>query len=293
MTLHRFSIGELTELAPHEHPELLGLNENKGERIKLRLRTDRYDGLRSYLDVRMVLCHELTHCVWGDHDDNVRSLLPSSFLFFSPSSSFSIILITKSLMLWTVQTTEFVTESTSSGIRSERQSFDAYALLIQRARICTLFEFSSDPDFFRISAWRSVYVYVYVCCCSQIRWEQSQRRQKRWVNDYTTHLLIHSLSVDYGRINLDNTDLGNSPSLDPNLEEDSPQARRERVLAATLRRLEKEEAEIENMCGSVRKDLKWYSHGPRCRCFSVLTASFNHQPSTFQLYTSSSTWIAW
>lgn len=76
MTLLRFSIGLLTELAPHENPELLGLNENKGEKIKLRLRTDQYDGLRSYLDVRMVLCHELTHCVWGDHDNNVR---PSHF----------------------------------------------------------------------------------------------------------------------------------------------------------------------------------------------------------------------
>jgi len=33
-------------------------------------------------------------------------------------------------------------------------------------------------------------------------------------------------------------------------DEDTPQARRGRVLAATLRRLEKEEQEIEDMCGS-------------------------------------------
>lgn len=39
----------------------------------------------------------------------------------------------------------------------------------------------------------------------------------------------------------------------PMMTEDSPEARRERVLAATLRRLEKEEVEIENMCGSGRK----------------------------------------
>lgn len=71
MSLHRFSIGLLTELAPHEYPNLLGLNENKGEVIKLRVRTDRYDGVRKYGDVRRVLCHELAHCVWGEHDNNV------------------------------------------------------------------------------------------------------------------------------------------------------------------------------------------------------------------------------
>ena len=27
MALHKFSVGLLTELAPHEHPNLLGLNE--------------------------------------------------------------------------------------------------------------------------------------------------------------------------------------------------------------------------------------------------------------------------
>ncbi|KAF8527299.1 WLM-domain-containing protein [Gautieria morchelliformis] len=74
MRLHQFSIGVLTELAPHEHPHLLGLNQNGGAIIKLRLRTDAYDGFRSYNDVRRVLCHELTHCVWGDHDDNFKSL---------------------------------------------------------------------------------------------------------------------------------------------------------------------------------------------------------------------------
>jgi len=76
MQKHKFSVGLLTELAPHEHPELLGLNENAGQAIKLRLRTDRYDGFRTYSDVRRVLCHELTHNVWGDHDENVSSLSP-------------------------------------------------------------------------------------------------------------------------------------------------------------------------------------------------------------------------
>lgn len=71
MQKHSLAVGVLTELAPHEHPNLLGLNVNAGQAIKLRLRTDRYDGFRLYGDVRKVLCHELTHNVWGDHDDNV------------------------------------------------------------------------------------------------------------------------------------------------------------------------------------------------------------------------------
>ena len=71
MNLHRFSVGLLTELAPHEDPGLLGLNVNQGQVIKLRIRTDMYDGFRNYRDIRRVLCHELSHNVWGDHDNNV------------------------------------------------------------------------------------------------------------------------------------------------------------------------------------------------------------------------------
>ncbi|KAG6816052.1 hypothetical protein H0H87_008968 [Tephrocybe sp. NHM501043] len=52
MQIHQFSVGVLTELAPHEHPELLGLNVNAGQAIKLRLRTDRYDGFRLYKDFK-------------------------------------------------------------------------------------------------------------------------------------------------------------------------------------------------------------------------------------------------
>lgn len=59
--LHQFSIGELTELLPHEHPGLLGLNENMGMRISLRIRTDDYEGLREYKTTRRVLLHELAH----------------------------------------------------------------------------------------------------------------------------------------------------------------------------------------------------------------------------------------
>ena len=78
MSSHKFSVGLLTELAPHEHPGLLGLNVNRGESIKLRIRTDKYDGFRSYKEIRKVLCHELAHNVWGDHDNNVSVYLETA-----------------------------------------------------------------------------------------------------------------------------------------------------------------------------------------------------------------------
>jgi hypothetical protein len=74
MQSHQYTVGLLSELAPHEHPDKLGVNVNRGQEIRLRIRTDRYDGFRIYSEVRRVLCHELTHNVWGDHDDNVCSL---------------------------------------------------------------------------------------------------------------------------------------------------------------------------------------------------------------------------
>ena len=78
MQNHRFAVGTLTELAPHEQPHLLGLNVNAGEAIKLRLRTNDYEGFRTYKEVRRVLCHELTHNVWGDHNNNVCLAYSSS-----------------------------------------------------------------------------------------------------------------------------------------------------------------------------------------------------------------------
>jgi len=74
MQSHKFSVGLLTELAPDEHPNLLGLNENAGQSVRLRIRTDRYDGFRLYSEIRRVALHELTHNVWGDHDDNFKIL---------------------------------------------------------------------------------------------------------------------------------------------------------------------------------------------------------------------------
>ncbi|KAH9930209.1 WLM domain-containing protein [Fomitopsis serialis] len=74
MQRHHLAVDLLTELAPHEQPHLLGLNVNAGQAIKLRLRTDRYDGFRLYSEVRKVLCHELTHNVWQDHDNNFKEM---------------------------------------------------------------------------------------------------------------------------------------------------------------------------------------------------------------------------
>jgi hypothetical protein len=71
MQKHEFSVGLLTELAPHEHPELLGLNVDYGGIIKLRLRTNRYDGFRLYAELRRVLCHELAHNVFNNHGNDV------------------------------------------------------------------------------------------------------------------------------------------------------------------------------------------------------------------------------
>lgn len=74
MQKHHFYVGLLTELAPHEHPGLLGLNVERGATIKLRIRLDTYDGFRPYLEVRRVLCHELAHNVWSEHDNDFKEL---------------------------------------------------------------------------------------------------------------------------------------------------------------------------------------------------------------------------
>lgn len=55
-----------TELHPLLQPTLLGLNTNAGEKVSLRLLTDRLDGTRSYNEVRKVLLHELAHNRHGD-----------------------------------------------------------------------------------------------------------------------------------------------------------------------------------------------------------------------------------
>ncbi|KAJ6491579.1 WLM-domain-containing protein [Mycena vulgaris] len=74
MQMHKFSVSVLTELDPKERPDLLGLNTNRGEEIKVRIRTDSYDGFRVYSEVRRTLCHELAHNVFGPHDNDFKEL---------------------------------------------------------------------------------------------------------------------------------------------------------------------------------------------------------------------------
>ncbi|KAK2764301.1 hypothetical protein FQN54_008993 [Arachnomyces sp. PD_36] len=78
MKTHHFSVPLLTEMDPAAHTtsnsRTLGLNRNKGEVIELRLRTDAYDGYRDYRTIRKTLCHELAHCVFGEHDADFWAL---------------------------------------------------------------------------------------------------------------------------------------------------------------------------------------------------------------------------
>lgn len=90
-SLHSYSVGILTELLPHENPNLLGLNTNHGEKISLRIRTDDYQskGLRDYKTTRRVLLHELTHNEISDHNrefKELNSLLNKEVLEFEERS---------------------------------------------------------------------------------------------------------------------------------------------------------------------------------------------------------------
>ena len=77
----RFTVGLLSEMPPQDHMNdrrevtcLLGLNINAGQEIKLRLRTNDMHGFRKYDRIRETLVHELTHNVWGEHDNNFKEL---------------------------------------------------------------------------------------------------------------------------------------------------------------------------------------------------------------------------
>merc|ERR1719392_77343 len=54
--------------------DMLGYNQNAGEMIVLKLRTDNLKGFRPYHDLINTLIHELTHNVWGPHDQNFWKL---------------------------------------------------------------------------------------------------------------------------------------------------------------------------------------------------------------------------
>ncbi|OQR84045.1 hypothetical protein THRCLA_10868 [Thraustotheca clavata] len=80
MTKHKWSVGVLAEMFPDgkvgvDPVCVLGLNENKGQRIQLRLRTDDLQGFRKYLTIKKVLYHELTHNDIGDHNNEFYQLM--------------------------------------------------------------------------------------------------------------------------------------------------------------------------------------------------------------------------
>merc|ERR1719267_52560 len=85
MKSRNFEVGILTEMSPAEAAkrmeqkgtpgmDLLGYNQNAGEMIVLKLRTDNTKGFRPYHDLINTLIHELTHNVWGPHDHNFWKL---------------------------------------------------------------------------------------------------------------------------------------------------------------------------------------------------------------------------
>ncbi|CBJ49209.1 conserved unknown protein [Ectocarpus siliculosus] len=77
---HRWTVGALCELYPEgkvgvSDKCVLGLNQNHGMKIFLRLRTDDLRGFRKILSIRKVLFHELAHNDISDHDDNFYMLM--------------------------------------------------------------------------------------------------------------------------------------------------------------------------------------------------------------------------
>ncbi|CAN0569874.1 unnamed protein product, partial [Ectocarpus sp. 12 AP-2014] len=77
---HRWTVGALCELYPEgkvgvSDTCVMGLNQNHGMKILLRLRTDDLQGFRKILSIRKVLFHELAHNEFSDHDDNFYMLM--------------------------------------------------------------------------------------------------------------------------------------------------------------------------------------------------------------------------
>ncbi|KAL7565257.1 hypothetical protein ACA910_014552 [Epithemia clementina (nom. ined.)] len=80
MAKHQWHVGTLMELYPEGQVGesavcVMGLNENKGQRIKLRIRTDDLKGFRKMLTIRKVLFHELAHNVHSEHNQDFFVLM--------------------------------------------------------------------------------------------------------------------------------------------------------------------------------------------------------------------------
>jgi hypothetical protein len=80
MEKHQWNVGCLAELYPEgkvgeSEVCVMGLNQNKGQKILLRLRTDDLKGFRKILNIRKVLFHELAHNVHSEHDGKFFQLM--------------------------------------------------------------------------------------------------------------------------------------------------------------------------------------------------------------------------
>ncbi|KAI9913912.1 hypothetical protein PsorP6_006634 [Peronosclerospora sorghi] len=80
MAKHKWSVGVLAEMPPDgkvgvDPVCVLGLNQNQGQKILLRLRTDDFRGFRKFLTIKKVLFHELSHNVHPKHDTNFYELM--------------------------------------------------------------------------------------------------------------------------------------------------------------------------------------------------------------------------
>ena len=79
MKNHKWKVGCLAEMYPEglvgvDEVCILGLNQNKGEKILLRLRTDDLEGFRRISVIRETLYHELAHNEFGEHDKHFWAL---------------------------------------------------------------------------------------------------------------------------------------------------------------------------------------------------------------------------
>lgn len=80
MIKHQFAVGCLAELYPEGNVGesetcVMGLNQNRGQKILLRLRTDDLRGFRKMLSIRKVLFHELAHNVHSEHNGDFFQLM--------------------------------------------------------------------------------------------------------------------------------------------------------------------------------------------------------------------------
>lgn len=80
MEKHNWNVGCLAEMYPEgkvgeSEVCIMGLNQNKGQKILLRLRTDDLKGFRKILSIRKVLFHELAHNVHSEHDGEFFKLM--------------------------------------------------------------------------------------------------------------------------------------------------------------------------------------------------------------------------